>query len=110
MTNDSIHAPIGAKTIFNTLEPTLHEEFSSLSREGLEAIARAMAIKLLCVNECISELIGSASSQRKVLEIAQDMLDALDVSNEEHETWYAGKPREALFKLFPSLRYKGDAA
>lgn len=110
MTNDSIHAPIGAKTIFNCSEPTLREEFSSLSREALEVIACAMAVKLLCINEDAVELLTSDPSPEKVREIAKGMFETLESSDEEHEAWYGGDAREALLKVFPALRRKGAAA
>lgn len=110
MTNDSIHAPIGAKTIFNCRQPTLREEFASLSREGLEIVARAMAVKLLCVNENVTELLTANLPPEKVHEIATSMSETLEISDEEHDAVFAGKARETLLKAFPALSGEGSAA
>lgn len=111
MTNDSIHAPGGAKTIFNTREIDFKEEIKSLSREALEIIANEMSFRLCCLHDdVITLLTDKDASPEKIGELAESMYETLSYDVGGHDALYGGKPREILLSMFPSLRGEGDVA
>ncbi len=110
MTNDSIHAPTGAKTIFNKSEPTIQEELSHLTRDQLLSLCVDQEVIFICVRENASEILQSAGDAEKVSDIASGIIGTIDEDDLRHELIYSGKPRDLLLKTFPSLRSEGDAA
>ncbi|MGC5748407.1 hypothetical protein J4P41_07170 [Gluconobacter sp. NFX36] len=112
MSHDSTPASEGAKTIFNTVEIDFRDAIKALSREDLEKIAGDQCTKLCLIWESVIEMlsINNPPSRDKMLQIAGDMLEALDDEDVSHEVFYGGEHRERLLKLFPALRSEGDAA
>lgn len=112
MTNDSIPAHERAKSIFDVPYACTYKGLSLLSREQLLKLAQSQMITIdILTDNVISMLvIDNPPSREKMLKIAGDMLGTIEDNETEHEVFYAGKPREKLLSLFPSLRGKGDAA
>lgn len=110
MKNDSIHAPVGAKTIFNSSQPTIREELAHLTRDQLLTLCVDQEVILICVRENASEILQSSDDAQKISEIASGIIGTIDEDDLRHELIYSGRPRDFLMAAFPSLRNKGDAA
>lgn len=112
MTDDSIPAHERAKSVFNVPEACSYKGLSLLSREQLLKLAQSQMITIgILMDDVISMLvIDNPPSREQMIKIAGGMLDTIEDNETEHEVFYAGKPREKLLSLFPSLRGEGDAA
>lgn len=111
MTNDSIPAHERAKSVFDVPNACAYKGLSLLSREQLLKLAQSQMITIgILLDNVISMLvIDNPPSREQMLKIAGDMLNAIEDDEIEHEVFYAGRPREKLLDLFPSLRGEGDA-
>lgn len=112
MLNDNIPAHERAKIVFDVPDACCYKGLSLLSQDNLLKLARSQMITMgILMDDVISMLvIDNPPSREQMIKIAGSMLDTIEDNETEHEVFYAGKPRERLLSLFPSLRGEGGAA